>query len=111
LYTIFSFQLELSFIFEHFLFSDNMKFITAAAVILGVASAAPTDTIEKRAQQCGQWDNKVSGAYTLYQDLWGISGYSGSQCSDISSSSGGTLNWWTTYVFPTCMPIAQLTRS
>ncbi|KAG9659973.1 endoglucanase A precursor, partial [Aureobasidium melanogenum] len=74
-----------------------MKFLTAAAVMLGVASAAPTATIEKRAQQCGQWDSKVTGAYTLYQDLWGISGYTGSQCSDITSLSGNTLNWWTTW--------------
>jgi xyloglucan-specific endo-beta-1,4-glucanase len=73
-----------------------MKLLIAAAVLLGVTSAAPTSTIEKRAQQCGQWDSKVTGAYTLYQDLWGSAGYTGSQCSDITSLSGSTLNWWTT---------------
>lgn len=51
--------------------------VSVAAALFGVASlsyAAPTATLERRADQCGQWDSKVTGSYTLYQDLWGESG-------------------------------------
>ncbi|KAF2194788.1 glycoside hydrolase family 12 protein [Zopfia rhizophila CBS 207.26] len=60
-----------------------------------LALAAPTATIEKRADMCGDWDSQVTGSYTLYQNLWGkSSATSGSQCSGIDGLSGSTLKWY-----------------
>ena len=46
-----------------------MKFFTllSLAGTASLALAAPTATIEKRADICGQWDSTVTGTYTLYQ--------------------------------------------
>jgi xyloglucan-specific endo-beta-1,4-glucanase len=46
-----------------------MKFsaLSAAASLACLAIGAPTRTIEKRADMCGQWDSAVTGSYTLYQ--------------------------------------------
>jgi xyloglucan-specific endo-beta-1,4-glucanase len=31
-----------------------------------LALAAPSATVQKRTDYCGQWDNQVSGPYTIY---------------------------------------------
>ncbi|KAF2466332.1 endoglucanase A precursor [Lindgomyces ingoldianus] len=74
-----------------------MKFSTLStfAATAALAFAAPTATVKKRADMCGQWDSLATGSYTLYQDLWGMSSGTGSQCSGIDSLSGSTLKWHT----------------
>ncbi|PQE23471.1 glycosyl hydrolase family 12 protein [Rutstroemia sp. NJR-2017a BBW] len=78
-----------------------MKFNTAFLSCLSLATAVlavPTKTLDKRATTiCGQWDTVATGTYTVYQDLWGISGYSGSQCSTVNSYSSGTIAWSTSW--------------
>ncbi|KAF2231397.1 glycoside hydrolase family 12 protein [Viridothelium virens] len=73
--------------------STLLTLASAAAL----AIAAPTKTIDKRAAQCGQWDSVKTGSYTLYQDLWGESSGTGSQCSEVNSFSGNTIGWDTTW--------------
>lgn len=66
------------------------------SLVLATASvASPTPTLEKRATTiCGQWDTVATGTYTIYQDLWGISGYTCSQCtSDTSNSLVWPTSW------------------
>lgn len=82
--------------------------LLAVAGTASVAFAAPTATIEKRADMCGQWDNTVTGPYTLYNNLWGRDDAdSGSQCTTLDGLSGSTIKWhakWTWvggYVLPT----------
>lgn len=77
-----------------------MKFANAAiaASMVALAAAAPTKTIEKRAEQCGQYDSVATGSYTVYNDLWGESGASsGSQCFEVTKLSGSTISWDTTW--------------
>ena len=64
------------------------------------AIAIPTKTIQERGTttHCGQWDSVQTGAYTVYNDLWGISAAkSGNQCFVVDGLSGSTLKWHTTY--------------
>lgn len=79
----------------------EMKFliVSSLALLSAVASAAPTATLQKRADICGQWDSATTGTYTLYQDLWNEDEGTGSQCSGIDSLSGSTIAWHTTYDF------------
>lgn len=68
--------------------------------LIGIASATPTKSIEKRASFCGQWDSQVTGSYTVYNDLWGeAEASSGSQCTTINSLSGNTLAWETEWTW------------
>jgi xyloglucan-specific endo-beta-1,4-glucanase len=73
----------------------------SAVLALSVASlavAAPTVTIKKRADYCGQWDSTVTGAYTVYNNLWGqADATSGSQCTGVDGLSGSTLKWHTSW--------------
>ncbi|KAF2124850.1 glycoside hydrolase family 12 protein [Dothidotthia symphoricarpi CBS 119687] len=58
--------------------------------------ATPTPTVQKRADYCGQWDSAVTGAYTVYNNLWGSAqATSGSQCTGVDGLSGTTLKWHT----------------
>ena len=41
----------------------------------------------------------VGSTYTLYLDQWGISGATGSQCSHLTSFSGTTVAWVTTWTW------------
>ncbi|CAL1710869.1 unnamed protein product [Somion occarium] len=51
-------------------------------------------------QHCGQWDIVTAGPYTMFLDLWGAAGAtSGSQCSQITSVSGSTIAWKTTWTW------------
>lgn len=80
-----------------------MKFSQAALPLLFSASAlaapAPSKTLEARSTKiCGQYDSVATGAYTVYQDLWGqAQASSGSQCSTITSLSGNTMVWSTAW--------------
>ena len=82
----------------------TMKFALspiAAAILAASALAAPTPTataLEKRASTyCGQWDSVTTGAYTLYNNLWGESSGSGSQCTTYTSLRSSTLKWSTSW--------------
>lgn len=97
-----------------------MKFSSsvAAAALAGIAAAAPTasegelptrTTLEKRATTiCGQWDTVETGAYTVYQDLWGEdNASSGSQCTTVDSDAIAWSTSWTCkpsppHLSPTC---------
>ncbi|KAK3670975.1 hypothetical protein LTR78_009091 [Recurvomyces mirabilis] len=71
-----------------------------AACIAGIALAAPTVTVEKRADKCGQYDSISTGTYTVYNDLWGESGAtSGSGCFGVDSLSGSTVKWHSTWTW------------
>lgn len=80
-----------------------MKFTQVALPLLfsGAAIAAPavSKTLKARSTQiCGQYDSVVTGAYTVYQDLWGeAQATSGSQCSTVESLSGTTIAWSTSW--------------
>ncbi|PNS18275.1 hypothetical protein CAC42_7644 [Sphaceloma murrayae] len=67
--------------------------LLTAAMLALTTSAHPTTTLEKRAAMCGQWDNVVSGKYTLYNNLWGRDAGSGSQCTTLDSASSSTIKW------------------
>jgi xyloglucan-specific endo-beta-1,4-glucanase len=64
-----------------------------------LALAAPTATVQKRADYCGQWDSRVSGVYTIYNNLWGQGDATpgGSQCTGVDGLSGSTLKWHTSW--------------
>ena len=69
-------------------------------ILLGnsaLCSPTATPTLDRRvAAMCGQWDSAVTGAYTVYQDLWNMgAATSGSQCTTVNSLSGTTLAWST----------------
>ena len=78
----------------------TVLFLGLVSVLHNPAIAIPTKTIEERgtATHCGQWDSVQTGAYTVYNDLWGMSAAkSGSQCFGIDGLSGSTLKWHATY--------------
>ena len=62
-----------------------------------LCAPTPTNVLEPRASQCGQWDSIATGDFTLYADLWGESAGTGSQCSTVSSASGTSINWSTSW--------------
>ncbi|KAI8932654.1 hypothetical protein NX059_010150 [Plenodomus lindquistii] len=71
-------------------------FLVASTASL--ALAAPTATIQKRADYCGQWDSAVTGTYTVYNNLWGQGdATSGSQCTGVDGLSGNTVKWHTSW--------------
>ncbi|KAG8891162.1 hypothetical protein FRC01_014868 [Tulasnella sp. 417] len=80
-----------------------MLFATLALGALSLSSvlALPENHLDKRfTQLCGQWDTENEGGiYLLENNLWGMSGYTGSQCSQATSQSGTTVAWKTTYTW------------
>lgn len=78
-----------------------MKFLLASAALLGLALASPTKVLNARSTTfCGQWGSVETGTYTVYNDLWGeSSATSGSQCTTVSSDSGTTLKWSTSWTW------------
>lgn len=77
-----------------------MKFAQSlvSLVFATAAVASPTPVLRKRATTvCGQWDSVATGTYTVYQDLWGISGYTGSQCTTVTSDTSNSLVWSTSW--------------
>ena len=69
----------------------------AACIAPSLAAPTPVQPEAAAASQCGQWDSTVTGSYTLYQDLWGESAGTGSQCSSVTSLSGTNLAWTTSW--------------
>lgn len=78
--------------------------ILLAACLLGSVLASPTKTIAKRADLCGQYDSVETGAYTVYNNEWGINGATGSQCFGVDSASDSLISWHTTYVTTSSRP-------
>ena len=74
-----------------------MKFTLAAlaSTMALMAAASPTPAaLTRRADMCGDWDNVVTGDYTLYNNLWGKgAATSGSQCTTLDSKSGSIIKW------------------
>jgi len=64
--------------------------------------ASPVE-IERRVDtstHCGQFDSVVATPYTLFLDQWGAAGAtSGSDCAHITSLSGNTIAWTTTWTW------------
>ncbi|KIK57430.1 glycoside hydrolase family 12 protein [Collybiopsis luxurians FD-317 M1] len=71
--------------------------------LLPFVLSAPLTEVEKRggsATLCGQWDTATSGNYELILDQWGLSGASsGSDCASITSLSGSTIAWTTSWTW------------
>lgn len=79
-------------------FLSSIILATAATVIAAPASEAPTATLEKRADFCGQWDSYATGAYTVYNNLWNKNtASSGSQCTGVGGLLGNTAKWHTSW--------------
>ncbi|KAF8880523.1 concanavalin A-like lectin/glucanase [Infundibulicybe gibba] len=72
-------------------------------LLVPFVAGAPTTELEKRqsvdtSNHCGQWDTVTAGSYSLLLDQWGLSGASsGSDCASLTSLSGTTLAWKTTW--------------
>ena len=75
------------------------SFLLSALFLLPLALASPTSPTKRldTSEHCGQWDTVTAGDYELFLDQWGISGATGSQCSSITSLSGETIAWSTTW--------------
>ncbi|KAI0102403.1 family 12 glycosyl hydrolase [Nemania sp. FL0031] len=74
------------------------SFIVASVALAGLALATPTPTIDKRATTfCGQWDSVQTGSYIVYNNLWGESAGTGSQCTTVNSLSGSSVAWSTSW--------------
>ncbi|ROV90154.1 hypothetical protein VSDG_08790 [Cytospora chrysosperma] len=74
--------------------------VAALATMVAAAANPPPSRIEERAATtiCGQWDSVETGSYIVYQDLWGESSGTGSQCTTVNSlSSSGSLPWSTSW--------------
>ncbi|KAK7052250.1 glycoside hydrolase family 12 protein [Favolaschia claudopus] len=68
----------------------------AASPIAEERAAAALDT----STHCGQWDTVAASPYTLFLDQWGMSSASsGSDCASLTSLSGTTLAWKTTWTW------------
>ncbi|KAF8956561.1 concanavalin A-like lectin/glucanase [Flammula alnicola] len=78
------------------------KFLALVCLVPFVL-AAPVNELEKRqtidtSSHCGQWDTVTAGSYSLLLDQWGASGASsGSDCAQLTSLSGTTIAWKTTW--------------
>ncbi|KAJ7472337.1 glycoside hydrolase family 12 protein [Mycena galericulata] len=75
--------------------------LSVLLLLVPFISASPTPAVEERATTlCGQWDTAVEGGYTLYLDQWGLSSAtSGSDCASVTSVSGTTVAWTTTWTW------------
>ncbi|KAF8994059.1 glycoside hydrolase family 12 protein [Cyathus striatus] len=68
-------------------------------------SAAPATELKARqsfdtSSHCGQWDTVTAGQYSLLLDQWGKDGASsGSDCASLTSLSGTTIAWKSTWTW------------
>jgi xyloglucan-specific endo-beta-1,4-glucanase len=67
-----------------------------SSLALAVPAAVPAPTVDT-SSHCGQWDQVQASPYTLNLDQWGISGASGSDCAQVTSLSGSTIAWKSTW--------------
>jgi len=85
--------------------SAHRKLIMKATVavlsgcISALVAAAPTPTQNKRSvtSDCAQYGETTIGSYIVYDDLWGESNGSGSQCVAVTGLSDSSLTWSTTW--------------
>lgn len=85
--------------------SAHRKLIMKATVavlsgcISALVAAAPTPTQNKRSvtSDCAQYGETTVGSYIVYDDLWGESNGSGSQCVAVTGLSDSSLTWSTTW--------------
>ncbi|KAJ6037215.1 hypothetical protein N7540_001494 [Penicillium herquei] len=65
------------------------------------AATIPTRSVSKRSTEtCDQWGTITTGSYIVYNDLWGEDyATSGDQCVGVTSLSGTTLAWYTTWTW------------
>ncbi|KXL42207.1 glycoside hydrolase family 12 protein [Acidomyces richmondensis BFW] len=70
-----------------------------SACISALVAAAPTPTQNKRSvtSDCAQYGETTVGSYIVYDDLWGESNGSGSQCVAVTGLSDSSLTWSTTW--------------
>jgi xyloglucan-specific endo-beta-1,4-glucanase len=71
----------------------------AAFAASSIAAPTPTEKLAPRASSCGQWDSVQTGAYTVYNNLWGQASANagGKQCFEITSASGNSISWSTSW--------------
>ncbi|KAF8906906.1 glycoside hydrolase family 12 protein [Mucidula mucida] len=73
--------------------------IISAALLIPFISAAPPAELAKR-QDTGQWDSVNLDDYILYLDQWGKdNANSGQACASITSVSGSSVAWTTTWTW------------
>ncbi|KAL5532295.1 hypothetical protein ACEPAF_5864 [Sanghuangporus sanghuang] len=81
--------------------TSNKVKATLAVLLTLLPFALASPTLERRqvdtSQHCGQWDTVTAEQYTLFLNLWGISGATGSQCSQITSLTDSAIAWETTW--------------
>ena len=77
------------------MFISNRSIVALLSLVTAVLST-PVALVDT-SSHCGQWDSVTAGNYQLFLDQWGINGASGSQCSQITSLSGSTIAWTTTW--------------
>ncbi|CAG7853242.1 Xyloglucan-specific endo-beta-1,4-glucanase A; AltName: Full=Xyloglucanase A; AltName: Full=Xyloglucanendohydrolase A; Flags: Precursor [Serendipita indica DSM 11827] len=67
-------------------------------IALATVDVSPAE-LAKRAiwSSCATWGSSVQGGYTAYQNLWGASAGTGSQCMELTSVSGTTFAWKTNW--------------
>ncbi|KAG7397651.1 hypothetical protein PHYBOEH_000410 [Phytophthora boehmeriae] len=69
-----------------------MKFLLTAAAIAAASTSATAQEF------CGQYDSKVVGDYTVYNNLWGMSNDpNGKQCTSVASGSSSAISWQTNF--------------
>ncbi|KAL0958812.1 hypothetical protein HGRIS_014131 [Hohenbuehelia grisea] len=77
--------------------------LSALLLLVPFIAAAPAGELLARqsidtSSHCGQWDTVTAGPYSLLLDQWGAGGASsGSQCASLTSFSGTTVAWKTTW--------------
>ncbi|KAJ7705456.1 glycoside hydrolase family 12 protein [Mycena rosella] len=80
--------------------------LSVLLLLVPFIAASPTPAVEERAtaidttSHCGQWDSIAAGGYSLLLDQWGLSGASsGSDCASLTTLTGTTLAWKTTWTW------------
>ncbi|KAG8918235.1 hypothetical protein FRC01_001964 [Tulasnella sp. 417] len=78
---------------------STLTIALAFSSVLALPTTPNETHLEKRfTQLCGQWGTESEGGIYLFENnLWGISGATGSQCSQVYSLSGNVVGWGTTY--------------
>lgn len=72
--------------------------LLASAALASLVLATPTPTVDTTAASfCGQWDSQQTGSYIVYNNLWGMSAGTGSQCTTVNGLSGNSVAWSTSW--------------
>ncbi|KJA21753.1 glycoside hydrolase family 12 protein [Hypholoma sublateritium FD-334 SS-4] len=74
-----------------------LAFVALAPFAFAAPALLERATIDT-SSHCGQWDTVTAGSYSLLLDQWGASGASsGTDCAQLTTLSGTTLAWKTTW--------------